>query len=99
MGPGFPHGTCPWAEGPRTAVHVRFRPGRVGRPAGGQLAMTSLVTARSGAAKQSSDRGRDRALSESGNPSKRLTENEMSDFSRLWHDGCVEAIIESQDVD
>ena len=19
MGPGFPHGTCPWAEGPRTA--------------------------------------------------------------------------------
>ncbi len=32
-------------------------------------------------------------------PTKRLTENEMSDFSRLWHDGCVEAIIEAQDVD
>ena len=31
--------------------------------------------------------------------SKRLTENELSDFSRLWHDGCVEAIIEAQDVD
>jgi len=30
---------------------------------------------------------------------KRLTENELSDFSRLWHDGCVEAIIEAQDVD
>src|SRR5438045_1555482 len=30
---------------------------------------------------------------------KRLTENELSDFSRLCHDGCVEAIIESQDVD
>jgi hypothetical protein len=31
--------------------------------------------------------------------SKRLTENELSDFSQLWHDGCVEAIIEAQDVD
>jgi hypothetical protein len=30
---------------------------------------------------------------------KRLTENELSDFSRLWHDGCGEAIIETQDVD
>jgi L-alanine-DL-glutamate epimerase-like enolase superfamily enzyme len=30
---------------------------------------------------------------------KRLTENELSDFSQLWHDGCVEAIIEAQDVD
>jgi alkanesulfonate monooxygenase SsuD/methylene tetrahydromethanopterin reductase-like flavin-dependent oxidoreductase (luciferase family) len=30
---------------------------------------------------------------------KRLTENELSDFSRLWHDGCVDAIIEVQDVD
>jgi len=30
---------------------------------------------------------------------KRLTENELSDFSRLWHDGCVEAIIEAQDVE
>jgi hypothetical protein len=31
--------------------------------------------------------------------SQRLTENELSDFSRLWHDGCGEAIIEAQDVD
>jgi hypothetical protein len=31
--------------------------------------------------------------------SKRLTENEFIDFSRLWHDGCVKAIIEAQDVD
>ena len=23
----------------------------------------------------------------------------LSDFSRLWHDGCVDAIIEAQDVD
>jgi hypothetical protein len=30
---------------------------------------------------------------------KRLTENELSDFSRLWHDGCGKAIIEIQDVD
>src|ERR1700737_2007578 len=30
---------------------------------------------------------------------KRLTENEWSDFGRLWHDGCSEAIIEAQDVD
>ena len=30
---------------------------------------------------------------------KRLTENELIDFSRLWHDGCVKAIIEAQDVD
>jgi len=30
---------------------------------------------------------------------QRLTENELSDFSRLWHDGCVKAIIEAQDVD
>jgi hypothetical protein len=30
---------------------------------------------------------------------KRLTENELSDFSRLWHDGCGKAIIEAQDVD
>jgi hypothetical protein len=30
---------------------------------------------------------------------QRLTENELSDFSRLWHDGCGEAIIEAQDVD
>ena len=30
---------------------------------------------------------------------KRLTENELSDFSRLCHNGCVEAIIEAQDVD
>ena len=28
-----------------------------------------------------------------------LTENELSDFSRLWHDGCVKATIEAQDVD
>ena len=31
--------------------------------------------------------------------SKRPTENELSDFSRLWHDGCVKAIIEAQNVD
>ena len=30
---------------------------------------------------------------------QRLTENEFIDFSRLWHDGCVKAIIEAQDVD
>jgi hypothetical protein len=30
---------------------------------------------------------------------KRLTENELSDFSYLWHDGCAEAITEAQDVD
>jgi DNA-directed RNA polymerase specialized sigma24 family protein len=30
---------------------------------------------------------------------KRLTENELSDFSRLWHDGCGRTIIETQDVD
>jgi hypothetical protein len=30
---------------------------------------------------------------------KRPTENELSDFSGLWHDGCGEAIIEAQDVD
>jgi hypothetical protein len=30
---------------------------------------------------------------------KRLTENELGDFSRLWHDGCGVAIIEAQDVD
>ena len=30
---------------------------------------------------------------------KRLTENELSDFSQLWHDGCSVAIIEAQDVD
>jgi hypothetical protein len=30
---------------------------------------------------------------------KRLTENELSDFRRLWHDGCGETIIEAQDVD
>jgi type I restriction enzyme R subunit len=30
---------------------------------------------------------------------KWLTENELSDFSRLWHDGCVKATIEAQDVD
>ena len=31
--------------------------------------------------------------------SKRLTENELSDFSWLWHKGCIKAIIEAQDVD
>jgi hypothetical protein len=31
--------------------------------------------------------------------SKRLTENELSDFGRLWHHGCGETIIEAQDVD
>jgi len=30
---------------------------------------------------------------------KRLTKNELSDFSRLWHDGCGETIIEAQHVD
>src|SRR5271166_4904875 len=30
---------------------------------------------------------------------KRLTENELSYFSRLWHDGCGETIIGAQDVD
>jgi hypothetical protein len=30
---------------------------------------------------------------------QRLTENELSDFSRLWHDGCVDTITEAQDVD
>ena len=34
-----------------------------------------------------------------GPVTKRLTENELSDFSQLWHDGCVEAIIEAQNVD
>jgi hypothetical protein len=28
-----------------------------------------------------------------------LEANELSDFSRLWHDGCGETIIEAQDVD
>jgi hypothetical protein len=31
--------------------------------------------------------------------SKRPTENELSDFSLLWHDDCGEGIIEAQDVD
>ena len=30
---------------------------------------------------------------------KRPTENELSDFSRLWHDGCGKTIIEAQNVD
>jgi hypothetical protein len=30
---------------------------------------------------------------------QRLTKNELSDFSRLWQDGCGKAIIEAQDVD
>jgi hypothetical protein len=30
---------------------------------------------------------------------KRLTENELSDFSPLWQDVCVQAIIEAQHVD
>jgi hypothetical protein len=34
-----------------------------------------------------------------GRPTKRLTENELSDFRRLWHDGCGKTIIEAQDVD
>jgi hypothetical protein len=45
---------------------------------------------------------RDKAADPSGSTiviAKRLTENEFSDFSRLWHDGCVKAIIEAQDVD
>src|ERR1700732_4796976 len=37
--PAFPTEPVRWAEGPRDSV--RFRPGRVGRPAGGQLAMTA----------------------------------------------------------
>jgi hypothetical protein len=32
-------------------------------------------------------------------PSQRMAENELGDFSRLWHDGCGVAIIEAQDVD
>ena len=44
------------------------------------------------------DRG-DRPAIWSPDRSQRLTENELSDFSRLWHDGCGEAIIEAQDVD
>ena len=31
--------------------------------------------------------------------SERPTENELSDFSRLWHDGCGKTIIEAQNVD
>jgi hypothetical protein len=30
---------------------------------------------------------------------ERLTENELSDLSRLWHDGCSKTIIEVQNVD
>ena len=30
---------------------------------------------------------------------KRPTENELSDFSMLWHDGCGKTIIEAQNVD
>jgi adenylate cyclase len=30
---------------------------------------------------------------------QRPTENELSDFSRLWYDGCGKTIIEAQDVD
>jgi hypothetical protein len=30
---------------------------------------------------------------------ERLTGNELSDFSRLWHDGCGKTIIEAQYVD
>jgi hypothetical protein len=30
---------------------------------------------------------------------ERLTENELSDFSQLWHDDCGETIIGAQDVD
>ena len=32
-------------------------------------------------------------------PPKRLTENELSDFSRLWHGGCDDTNIEAQHVD
>jgi hypothetical protein len=40
MGPGFPHGTCPWAAGPREGG-LRVVSSRAGRPpAGGKLAMT-----------------------------------------------------------
>src|SRR5271166_5248621 len=34
-----------------------------------------------------------------GTVGKRPTENELSDFSRLWHDGCGKTIIEAQNVD
>jgi hypothetical protein len=34
-----------------------------------------------------------------GVPTKRLTGNELSDFNRLWHDGCGKTIIEAQNVD
>src|SRR5271166_1360613 len=34
-----------------------------------------------------------------GQFTERLTENELSYFSRLWHDGCGETIIGAQDVD
>jgi hypothetical protein len=41
MGPGFPHGTCPWAEGPRDSG-PRTVSSRAGRPpAGGELAYRS----------------------------------------------------------
>ena len=30
---------------------------------------------------------------------KRLTENELSYFSRLWHDGCAKPSIEAQHAD
>jgi len=36
---------------------------------------------------------------EPGRSNKRLTENELSDFSQLWHDGCGKTIIEAQDAD
>jgi len=39
------------------------------------------------------------AVSTTSSHTKRLTENELSDFSRLWHDGCGKTIIEAQDVE
>jgi hypothetical protein len=39
-----------------------------------------------------------RVIKVRGHP-KRRTENELSDFSQLWHDGCGETIIEAQNVD
>jgi hypothetical protein len=38
-------------------------------------------------------------LASAAPPPEWLTENELSDLSRLWHDGCVKATIETQDVD
>ena len=89
MGPGFPHGTSPWAEGSRDSGCARFHALRVGYAGGELTRITARTTRITGHTMLRTVRAPDSISGRqvAGNrtaPSERLNRNPASNRRDIW---------------